>query len=271
MDCLQVELIYLHANIPTLAFRKESYEADSRRGSRGRDLRDHQSSARKDRNQSNTKRTMGHQASDSKLDEIRSYQLVEPKPYATRAATNSGAANLLSFSHESKSYSTEKHNSQKTPILSNFMADLELEPVSPDDESIGETFDDADLESNSKTTDYKSEVLRNEGQVRGCAEPLKPVVLDAEEVERRRKSRVPIELVDFGEAERHARTTNSTSSTGGSGGPSGVGVSGNVAGGRGIPYGEDEWRGGRRPDMRGYGAPKYAGPLNRPMLGPGYV
>ena len=135
------------------------------------------------------------------------------RSYATRSAAQAGPS----------TFSSHSEPSERRPVTPSVMADLELEPVSPDDDSL-DMMDDEEEEvgepggksSPDKKADAGSKDMQkappaSESQRSGSPE-------EGEAGDRRRKSRVPIELVDFGEAARHARATAGPSASGGGGG-----------------------------------------------------
>lgn len=178
------------------------------------------------------------------------------------------------------------------PVTPSIMADLELEPVSPDDDSLDKVLnaeetediqeggeveagevtemtevaaeeepksekggevttkvpslndgdDDAFRDGPKNTPSFAGEVLQSveegkkeEGEKEEGEEEDNEEGEDNEESEKRRKSRVPIELVDFGEAARHARSSAPSVT-----GSSGVGVGVSVVGGGACGW--SKWR-----------------------------
>lgn len=125
----------------------------------------------------------------------------EPRAHATHSATYTGA--------------TTQGSLERRPVTPSVMADLELEPVSPDDDSLDKLFEEGEEEKEEDcAADQKEEggsrKVRKEDA--GSKDDGKSASSDGQEEEgedgdRRRKNRVPIEMVDFGEAARHTRST----------------------------------------------------------------
>lgn len=126
------------------------------------------------------------------------------RAYATRSSTQTGT----------EPFSSQTETSERRPVTPSVMADLELEPVSPEDDSLDNVMEEEDgvEEDDSKRSDKKGDAGSREGQKAPSSEGQRS---DSQEEgeggERRRKNRVPIELVDFGEAARHARASAGTS------------------------------------------------------------
>lgn len=129
------------------------------------------------------------------------------RTYATRSTAQTGAA----------TFSSQSETSERRPVTPSVMADLELEPVSPEDDSLDNVMEEEEgAEEDGKCFDKKGDAASSkEGHKAPSSEGQRSDSQEeGESGERRRKSRVPIELVDFGEAARHARATAGASGSG---------------------------------------------------------
>ncbi|KAK7489549.1 hypothetical protein BaRGS_00019183, partial [Batillaria attramentaria] len=212
--------------------RSGSFGTDMHRGDRRRgDRLSPERMSKQEKRQSPVSRTDAHRQG-------------EHAGYATRSRTVSGAA---PDGQKKKPEGRDKQSShQSTSVAPSVMADLELEPVSPDDESLDEVLGEGGEQAQISDSS-RQDISYKEGQVTSKCDIAKGVQQeDEEETERRGKSRIPIELVDFGEAARHSRAGGAAA----------------VSGDRGNT---------RRQDGRGYGGSKYTqgAPVSRLPSGSG--
>lgn len=153
---------------------------------------------------------------------------------------------------------------QTPPATTPIIADMDLEPVSPEDESLDELLEDAVDKSQSKEAESHSMTAEKE---QPSTDVLKVATEeDGEGTARRWKGKVPIEMVDFGEAARHARGTGS------GGGSSSSSLSGISSGVRAQYSVENDRRSARRPDGCAFAGGKYGTSTSRPPSSstPGY-